>query len=436
MTTLLLSLALAQAPDDVVTPTDPAPAEVGPPDPTRHARALGRIPVRASPDAAAARIGQLDTGSVFAWVAPAEGAGCTSGWAALAGGGYACLTDTEPTADPTTPLPRLVRFDPPEPTEWDRYLATGTWDRDVDTEEALLPFVYGKRWRDWKGSLYADLDAWERGDPPVGRLAGGGGVRNHFTDVVESPRGAVLVRVDGRVVPIAETHVYPIDRFEGRELEASPVEAGWLPAWVVAYSGAPLRDAPGGAEGAVLPYHTPLDARAAGVGWWEVRDGVGATGFLSGRTDLRVWVPADPPAEVGPDELWVDVVLDQQVLALRRGPEVSFVTLVTTGLSGATPTGVYRVTDKTIHADMDSSPRSADAYHVEEVPWVMHFKPRYALHGTFWHWAFGHRASHGCINLAPRDARTVFEQVHPVLPDGWHDVVARPEDPGTVVRIR
>lgn len=401
------------------------------------ALALERIPVRSEADPAAAVIGHLNEGSVFAWTRRAEGPGCESShWAALLGGGYACMTDTEPTEATPAPLPALVVFDPPRPDEWETYLETGTWDRDPHTEEALLPFVYGKRWRDWKGPIWASLDAWNAGAPPVGTLAGGGGRKNHFTAVHETERGGVLVRVDGTVSPIDSTHIYPVDRFVGRDLEVDPVAEGWVAGWVTAYEGADLVDEPGGLATGHLDYHAAVDVREAKGRWWAVRDasGPGVLGYIEDKA-LRHWVDR-PPVEGLDDAVWVDIDLGQQTLALRRGAALEYITLISGGLTGRTPEGIYEVLDKEVHDDMASRAGASDTYLVEEVPWVVHFWPRYAIHGAFWHWGFGHRASHGCVNLAPRDALRVFDALQPALPDGWHDVRARPEAPGSVVRIR
>lgn len=407
--------------------------------PAHHARALGRLPVRAEPAATAPRIGWIAEDAVFAWIEPADGPDCESThWARLVGGGFACLTSTEPTEDGPEPLPERVVFDPPEPSEWEDYLESGTWARDPATEEALLPYVYGKRWRQWKGALYADLDAWNAGEEPIGKLSGGGGRKNHFVAVHETERGAVLERIDGSVAPISETHVYPVDRFAGRDLLADPVVEGWLPGWIIDYQGTELLDEPGGVEAAHLGYHAPVEVRAVDDRWWAVRNGLGegVHGYTDDQRSMHHWVPLDAPGEVGADELWVDIDLGQQVLALRRGEALEYVTLISGGLTGRTPTGTHRVLDKSIHDDMASQPGAADAYLVEEVPWVIHFQPRYAIHGAFWHWGFGHRASHGCVNLAPRDARHVFDAVGPILPDGWHTVLATEANPGTLVRLR
>ena len=47
-------------------------------------------------------------------------------------------------------------------------------------------------------------------------------------------------------------------------------------------------------------------------------------------------------------------------------------------------------------------------FELRDVPWVMYFKGGYALHAAYWHDDFGRPRSHGCINMAPIDARYVF----------------------------
>jgi hypothetical protein len=66
----------------------------------------------------------------------------------------------------------------------------------------------------------------------------------------------------------------------------------------------------------------------------------------------------------------------------------------------------------------------------------MYFELAYALHGAFWHNGFGRPRSHGCINLAPLDARFVFTFAEPKLPVPWHGVYPTKETPGTRLYIR
>jgi hypothetical protein len=53
-----------------------------------------------------------------------------------------------------------------------------------------------------------------------------------------------------------------------------------------------------------------------------------------------------------------------------------------------------------------------------------------------WHNRFGRRTSHGCINLAPRDAERIFHALDPQLPPGWLSRTSTDAAPGARVRIR
>jgi hypothetical protein len=69
---------------------------------------------------------------------------------------------------------------------------------------------------------------------------------------------------------------------------------------------------------------------------------------------------------------------------------------------------------------MDGSDPVDGDFEVEEVPWTMYYWGSFALHGAYWHDDFGQVRSHGCTNLAPADARWLFEWSSPSVPDGWH----------------
>jgi hypothetical protein len=150
-----------------------------------------------------------------------------------------------------------------------------------------------------------------------------------------------------------------------------------------------------------------------------------------------------PPPEVQPDERWIDVDLSRQTLVAYVGATPIFATLVSTGRGStgsdtATPTGSYRLWVKLRAHDMDNLEHldAPQSYAIEAVPWVMFFHQGYGLHGTFWHDRFGEVKSHGCINLAPRDAERLFHWTSPRLLPGWTAVLSTPHEPGTLVRIR
>jgi lipoprotein-anchoring transpeptidase ErfK/SrfK len=77
-----------------------------------------------------------------------------------------------------------------------------------------------------------------------------------------------------------------------------------------------------------------------------------------------------------------------------------------------------------------------DRYSIDDVPWTQYFEGSIALHGAFWHDRFGLRRSHGCVNLAPLDARWLFAFTGPHLPQGWVAAYPTKHALGTVVRVR
>jgi hypothetical protein len=74
-------------------------------------------------------------------------------------------------------------------------------------------------------------------------------------------------------------------------------------------------------------------------------------------------------------------------------------------------------------------------YSIEDVPYVMYFEGSYALHGAFWHRNYGVRMSHGCINLAPLDAKYLFFFTDPPVRAGWHGAWATSASKGSRVVI-
>lgn len=81
--------------------------------------------------------------------------------------------------------------------------------------------------------------------------------------------------------------------------------------------------------------------------------------------------------------------------------------------------------------------RGSSSFELRDVPWIQYFSSGFALHGAYWHDVFGVPRSHGCINLAPIDAKLVFFWTDPPVPAGWQGInVGEETGEGTFIHIR
>lgn len=194
--------------------------------------------------------------------------------------------------------------------------------------------------------------------------------------------------------------------------------------------------------GAELPRRSAvlLTGREATLNGVTYQQTVG--GFYVQLAGLKIAHP-QIPADVGETEKWIDVDLTRQQLVAFEGRRPVFATLISSGRRNPqdkehdfpTPTGSYRIREKHITTTMDGDVASDGPYSIEDVPWVMYFQGSYALHGAFWHDMFGNMRSHGCVNLSPEDARTLFHWAEPALPTGWHGVFSKDESSGSRVIV-
>jgi lipoprotein-anchoring transpeptidase ErfK/SrfK/LysM repeat protein len=120
--------------------------------------------------------------------------------------------------------------------------------------------------------------------------------------------------------------------------------------------------------------------------------------------------PSAPPAGVEADETWIEVNLFEQTLAAYVGERMVYATLISSGLPGwNTPQGLSRTWLRVQVGKMSGGYNRPDYYFLEDVPWTMYFNRDVALHTAYWHDGFGYRRSHGCVNLAPLDARWLYD---------------------------
>lgn len=139
-------------------------------------------------------------------------------------------------------------------------------------------------------------------------------------------------------------------------------------------------------------------------------------------------------------ERWLDVSIANQTLVAYEGTKPVYATLVSTGEAGlddpettkSTVLGEFRIFAKHVTTTM-SSEVVGEEFELKDIPYVQYFQEGYALHAAYWHDDFGIPRSHGCINLAPEDARWLFEWTEPHVPPAWHG--ARADDGGSVVDV-
>jgi L,D-transpeptidase catalytic domain len=183
---------------------------------------------------------------------------------------------------------------------------------------------------------------------------------------------------------------------------------------------------------------TMNQSKGPGGIYWQMKDG----DWVKYHDVTMIRARPQRPAGVGPDEKWVEVRVTWGYLIAYEGDRPVYVTAMSPGVDGianakhSTARGKHNVDWKMYSGDMSGRDKGKDWY-VDEVPWVQYYKGNYAFHGAWWHNDFGRPKSHGCVNLAPADARFLFQWMDPVIPQGWYAVsVYYPHVMGTRIYIR
>lgn len=121
--------------------------------------------------------------------------------------------------------------------------------------------------------------------------------------------------------------------------------------------------------------------------------------------------PIEMPADVD-TERWISIDLYEQTLIAYQDDKPAFATLIATGLDRwPTREGVHNIYYRKPRKHMSGGVVGDDYYFLEEVPWTMFFDEGRAIHGAYWHDAFGYRRSHGCVNLSITDAHWIYKWV-------------------------
>ena len=294
------------------------------------------------------------------------------------------------------------------------------------------------------------------------------GMRVSFLSSFAHEERAYFITTEHMIVPVDRMRVAKLAEFHGIELAEAGKEGAHLPIVWPAWKPARLWQLSGTGKhgGAHITEHELVVQEASEVAENEIVLGNekyyellhppadaedGARYLVRAKQVSRAVRATSLPQGVVDGDEWIDVSIQRQVLTYYRGMEPVFTTLVSTGVDGAqnsettksTVRGLFRIKMKHISARMkaeeqpaaEGSEKADPRYRIDDVPYVQFFERSYALHGAFWHDAFGQPKSHGCINLSPRDALYLFEHTSPRMPAMWHGVSATNEEQGTFVYI-
>jgi hypothetical protein len=158
-------------------------------------------------------------------------------------------------------------------------------------------------------------------------------------------------------------------------------------------------------------------------------------------TDADV-APINP--DVDPNEKKIDANLDNQTLSCYEGNTEVYFCRISSGLgidlsTGqpsdelATPVGNLLTHWKIMSLNMTAGTFQS-GYSTPAVPWsTMISGDGVAIHGAFWHNAFGEKRSHGCINVTPEDAKWIFRWTTPSVSLAQSEIRVSLPDHGTIV---
>lgn len=441
------------------------------------------VQVRARPDAASRVVGYMRRGARFRSREPQAGPGCARGWSEVPGQGWVCrgegvmIGEAPPSFEPLPVPPALEDALPYVYARVGRAEAPQYWRLPTPDEERradeVLGELRGRRERALAALTSADaagadagvpIAAEASGEPEVGLEAPPGSIAEGAVSLVPVEEAGVVLP-DFLRMRMESGFYVSVDGEEERDGSRffRTIRGGYVPAdaMVVAEPPAMRGVVLGGAwrlpigfvwrHGATalrreldgtlrsdgeLTYHDALVLEEERI---ERRGGayrLSHSGVVARESALRIARAIARPSGIAEDERWIHVDLSEQTLVAYEGEQPIFTTLVSSGREGfASPTGTFRIESKHVSTTMDDTESLTEAYSIEDVPWTMYFHESFALHAAFWHDHFGRTRSHGCINLAPADARWLFGWTLPELPPGWHGVISSSRRAGTWVHI-
>jgi len=266
-----------------------------------------------------------------------------------------------------------------------------------------------------------------------------------FVGEIDAAGRTFLLTPDLTFVPKDKVRFVDAPRLEGVDLTKSELKFPFAYAWIG--DAAKLKKSDSGfvETGDAWPRQSFLQiegqlVQGRGGPYWKTADGT----YVRNDQITIFKRRTDRPKGVGPKDKWIDVRITWGTLVAYEGDTPIFATAVSPGQDGITARsnghntarGLQSVGWKLLSADMSGVEKNKP-WAVDEVPFVAYYKDSFALHGAWWHDDFGRPKSHGCVNIAPTDARRLFNWMEPGMPKGWYAVAAYyPDVRGTVIDIR
>jgi len=137
--------------------------------------------------------------------------------------------------------------------------------------------------------------------------------------------------------------------------------------------------------------------------------------------------------QVAESEKRIEIYLDRQLLLAYEWNVPVYAARVATGQKNfESPVGQFRTFHKRPTFHMTGGADEFSVFDLPGVPWDSYITDSgVAIHGTYWHNDFGHPHSHGCINMAPQDAKWIYRWTLPSVPPGERLML----EPGVGTRV-
>lgn len=146
--------------------------------------------------------------------------------------------------------------------------------------------------------------------------------------------------------------------------------------------------------------------------------------------------PISPELDPAQKVIVVDVFY--QTLSCYEGNNEVFFCKISSGIGDfATPLGTQNVWRKMPSIHMSANTASDSGYDTPAVGWPSFINgDGVAIHAVFWHNDFGVRKSHGCINVAPEDAKWIFRWTVPYITLEQDEIQMTWPNVGTTVNVQ